>query len=108
MKLYNIFNINKYYNDNVIQSSKESFIKSKLNELIMKISPIKDELKEENEEKKIKKKKIYKKITHLLIFLQINKEIIDAFHFSISSKNQLILEGKYGQGKISAIEYYAK
>ena len=75
MKLYNIFKINKYYNDNVIQSSKESFIKSKINELIMNISPIKDELKEENEEKKIKikKKKIYKKIKHLLIFLQIKK-----------------------------------
>ena len=49
MKLYNIFKINKYYNNNVIQSYKESFIKSKLNLLIMKISPIKDELKEENE-----------------------------------------------------------
>ena len=47
---------------------------------------IKDELKEENEEKKIKikKKKIYKKIKHLLIFLQIKKRNYLVFHQKIN------------------------
>ncbi len=48
-EINNIFNINKYYKDNDIQSPieivknlNESFIKSNLNGLIMNINPIKD------------------------------------------------------------------
>ena len=55
-----------------------------------------------NENKKIEKNKSN------LIFTNKIKEIIDAIHFSLSSKTPLILEGKFHQGKISAIEYYAK
>jgi len=33
--------------------------------------------------------------------------MIDAVHFSISSKTPLVLEGEYGQGKKSVLEYYS-
>ena len=43
-----------------------------------------------------------------LVFTNKIKEIIDAIHFSLSSQTPLILEGAYGQGKKTAIEYYSK
>ena len=43
-----------------------------------------------------------------LVFTKEIKEIIDTIHFGISSHTPIILEGSYGQGKKSAIEYYAR
>ncbi len=54
--------------------------------------------KEKNKEKREK--------PNLIFTLKI-KEMIDAVHFSIFSKTPLILEGEYGQGKKSVLEYYA-
>ena len=118
----NIFKISKYYNDKlnhspieIVKNEKESFVKSKLNDLIMTINPeiIKKPKKEKDKEEKEKKEKKEKekekeKEKTSLVFTHKIKEIIDAIHFSLSSKTPLILEGEYGQGKISAIEYYAK
>ena len=131
-EINNIFKINKYYddkNDNspieIVKNLKESFVKSKLNDLIMNINPKidkkskkdkenndeKEENKkkeEEEDERKKKKKDKEKKVKENLVFTHKIKEVIDAIHFSLSSKTPLILEGEYSQGKISAIEYYAK
>ena len=135
-EINNIFSINNYYNDKlenspieIIKNTKESFVKSKLNELVMNINPQveKKPKKEEKEEKKKKKEKEEKeedkeeekerekgkerekeKEKNSLVFTHKIKEIIDAIHFSLSSRTPLILEGVYGQGKKSAIEYYAK
>ena len=124
----NIFNINKYYDDNInnspieiVQNLKESFIKSKLNELIMNINPQIDKLeekKDKNKKEKDKKEKDKKgkdkdkkekdEEFQNLVFTNKIKEVIDAIHFSITTKTPLILEGEYGQGKKSAIEYYSK
>ncbi len=115
----NIFDIKKYYDDKlknspieVVKNSKESFVKSRLNDLIMNINPqIKKEKKakkEDNEEERENNDDEGKKEKSSLVFTHKIKEIIDAIHFGLSSKTPLILEGDYGQGKISAIEYYAK
>ena len=106
-EINNIFNINNnYYDENIkkspiekIENSKDSFIKSKLNGLIMIIN---SEKKNNNKDKDENKK-----ISSNLIFTNKIKEIIDAIHFCLFSKTPLIFEGKYGQGKMSAIEYYA-
>ena len=107
-----IFNINNYYDDcvikypiEIIKNSKSSFIKSKLNDLIMNINP--EKIKEKKNKENTKNKDEDKKSLSTLIFTNKIKEVIDAIHFSLSSKTPLILEGEYGQGKLSAIEYYA-
>ena len=104
----NIFGVNKYYDNKldkspieIVKNVKESFVKSKLNDLIMNINP-------QIEKKAIKEKDKEKENNNSLVFTYKIKEIIDAIHFSLSSKTPLILEGEYGQGKKSAIEYYAK
>ena len=104
-EINNLFGINNYYDDKVNNSpielkneTKSSYIKSKFNELIFNINP------EINKNTVTRKKNQYSN----LIFTNKIKEIIDAIHFSLSSKTPLILEGEYGQGKKSAIEYYAK
>ena len=100
-EINNLFEINNYYDDKaynspieLIKESKSSFIKSKFNELIFNINP------EIDKNTKIKKKNHYSN----LIFTNKIKEIIDAIHFSLSTKTPLILEGGSGQGKKSAIE----
>ena len=101
----NIFNINKYYDNNinncpieVAENSKGFVIQSILNDLKMNINP--------QNEKKPKKEK--EKENTSLVFTNKIKEILDAIHFGLSTKTPLILEGTFGQGKKSAIEYYAK
>ena len=103
-EINNLFEINNYYDDKANNSpielkneSKSSFIKSKFNDLIFNINPEIDKITKA-------RKNQYSK----LIFTNKIKEIIDAIHFSLSTKTPLILEGGYGQGKKSAIEYYAK
>jgi len=104
-EINNLFEINNYYDDKAnnspIELKKEansSFINSKFNELIFNINP------EIDANKNARKENQYSN----LIFTNKIKEIIDAIHFSLSTKTPLILEGGYGQGKKSAIEYYAK
>ena len=100
-----LFNIDKYYdNENnspikIINSTKGSFILSTFSNIIMELNPQLE--KKENNEKE-------KKENINLVFTNKIKEIIDVIHFALSLKIPLILEGKYGQGKKSAIEYYAK
>jgi len=120
-EINHIFDINKYYDDKIerspieiVKNLKESFVKSKLNDLIININPqIKKEKKakkEDNEEEEERENNDEegKKEKSCLVFTHKIKEIIDAIHFGLSSKTPLILEGDYGKGKISAIEYYAK
>ena len=112
-EINSIFNINHYYKNDVkkspieiIKDSKKSYVKSKLNKLIMNINPKKEKKEEKDEENKKEKKEKNYNISSL-IFTNKIKEILDAIHFSISSKLPLIIEGEYGQGKKSSIEYYA-
>ena len=127
-EINNIFNINQYYDDKIenspieiVKNLKESFVKSKFNDLIMSINPQvdkkekeekeddEDERKKKNKkdkekkdkEKKDKEKKDKdkeKKGKPNLVFTQKIKGIIDAIHFGLSSKTPVILEGEYGQG----------
>ena len=71
-------------------------LKSKSNNITININRI--ENKEEVEEKQ----------GFRLVFTEKIKEIIDTIHFAIFTGTPLILEGAYGQGKKSAIKYYAK
>ena len=105
-EINNIFDIKNYYDDKAnsspvekIKNKEESpIIKSKLNGLIMNINP-----QIENEDKFMKNEEKTN-----LFFTNKIKGIIDVIHFSLCSKTPLILEGGYGQGKKSSIEYYAK
>jgi len=82
---------------------KNNYIISKLNQLKMNIKHYKIEKKiiekNNNDENKIK-------ISNL-VFTQKIKELIDVIHFGLSTKTPLILEGEYGQGKMTSIKYYA-
>ena len=111
-EINNIFNINEYYdnknNDSpieIVKNQKESFVKSKLNDLIMNINP---ELEKKTKKEKDKDNGKDKKENSSLVFTHKIKEILDTIHFCLSSKTPLILEGEYGQGKQSALQYYAK
>ena len=120
-----IFNLKNYYDDKIENSpieliekspielidnspielnenpkkSKDLLLKSKVNDFDMVI-PSKIEKKEKNI--------IKENNDSNLVFTNKIKEIIDAIHFSLSSQTPLILEGAYGQGKKTAIEYYSK
>ncbi len=104
--IYNIFEINEYYSDDDIddppieiieENYKEPFLKSKLTNLEMYIPPSQTIKQTEKDEEK-----------NNLVFINKMKEIIDVIHFGISLKIPLVLEGEYGQGKLSAVKYYAK
>ena len=101
-----IFEINEYYNDDDIddppieiieEDYKEPFLKSKLTNLELYIPPSQTIKQTERDEEK-----------NNLVFISKMKEIIDVIHFGISLKIPLVLEGEYGQGKLSAVKYYAK
>ena len=76
---------------------------SKLNLLTMNIKHDKIEKKtiskNNNDENKIK-------ISNL-VFTQKIRELIDVIHFGLSTKSPLILEGEYGEVKLTSIKYYA-
>ena len=93
-KIKNIFGIDKYYNN-----SNESPIEIIANKINSKLYDLTMDIKRQlnNEEKLI-----------IPFFTLKIKEILDVIHFSLSLKIPLILEGSYGQGKMSAIQYYAK
>ena len=110
-EINNIFNINQVYDDNIknspleiINKDKKLYLKSKLSGLIIDIIPKqeKNDLFEEMNEKK--------NMVEIpsLIFTNKIKEIIDAIHFGLSAKVPIVLEGEYGQGKKSALEYFAR
>ena len=107
-EINNIFDIKNYYDDKTNKSpieietdkdSKQQYIKSNLYNLRININP---EIKKISENNKDNNEK------YSLVFTNKIKEILDIINFSLSSQIPLILEGKHGQGKKSAIEYYAK
>ena len=102
-KINEIFDVENYYDNDLknspikkIEDKNETYIKSNFNSLKLNINFINKNEKKNNQ------------ITSNLVFTNKIKEIIDAIHFSLCSKTPLILEGDYGQGKMSAIKYYAK
>ena len=70
-------------------------VKSKISNITININRM--EKIEEKEKEKL-----------TLVFTTKIKEILDTIHFAIFTGTPLILEGSFGQGKKSAIEYYAK
>jgi len=76
------------------EKEEKKIIRSQLNDSIMYIDLQKDK-KDEN-------------LSYSLFFTNKIKEIIDTIHFGFSTSTPIVLEGGYGQGKKSAIEYYAK
>ena len=101
-KINEFFKIKNY--NNVNNNLKESpfdventKIRSKINNITFTLS---HEMGKEND------KKNNNNIS--LAFTQKIKELLDIIHFAISTQTPLVLEGDYGQGKKSAIEYYAK
>ena len=104
-KINNIFGIKNNEDKDGISpiEVKYNFIISKLNQLKMNIKHYKIEKKtiekNNNDENKIN-------ISNL-VFTQKIKELIDVIHFGLSTNIPLILEGEYGQGKMTSIKYYA-
>ena len=111
-EINNIFNINTYFDNNIkkapieiIKNYNKSFLKSKLSGLTMTIMPNQNKIKNANNIIIVEKPKInFPK----LIFTNKIKEILDAIHFGIYIGVPIVLEGEYGQGKKSALEYYAR
>ena len=98
-EINDFFEINKYHDKLdlsplVIEDNYK--LKSTLNNIVIKINRM--EKKEEKGEKQ----------NISLAFTTKIKEIIDTIHFAIFTGTPLILEGAFGQGKKSAIKYYAK
>ena len=54
------------------------------------------------------KKDDYKVSNKTIVFNQKFNDLLDVIHFGILTKIPIILEGNYGQGKYTAIEYYSK
>ena len=115
-EINSIFDIKTYFDDNsketpieIIKDENKSFLKSKLSEIKFNIIPKKDNMKGENAYEDKKEKKFDEKF-HFPKFIFTNniEGILDAIHFGISAGVPIVLEGEYGQGKKSALEYFAR